>query len=80
MKQEMMVLEYNERDGGFHYNRFEYVSGTRGYKAVSLCDYNLASAFVNKYENKGLTYDDICKRWEEYFNENRNKFLNIGLK
>lgn len=80
MKNEMMILEYNEHDGGFHYNIFEYVSGTRGYRAVSLCNYDLASVFASKYSHRGLSYDEICKKWEEYFNDNRNEFLSIGLK
>lgn len=80
MEQEIMILEYNEHDGMFHYNLLEYVSGTRGYKAISLCNYFLASEFANKYAYKGLSYYEICKKWEEYFNDNRNEFLKIGLK
>lgn len=77
---EMILLEYNERDGGFHYNTMEYVSATRGYKAVSLCNYDLASKFTNEYRHRGLSFDEICQRWESYFNAHRNDFLKIGLK
>lgn len=76
----MILLEYNEHDGGFHYNLMEYVSGTRGYKAVSLCNYDIASEFTNKFRNLGLSYDEICQRWESYFNAHREDFLKIGLR
>ena len=78
--EQMIILEYNEHDGGFHYNLMEYVSGTRGYKALSLCNVDIASDFSNKYSYQGLSYNEICQRWESYFNSHRNDFLKIGLK
>ena len=78
--EQMTILEYNEQDGGFHYNLMEYVSGTRGYKAVSLCSYALAMNFTSKYNSKRLSYNEICRQWELYYNAHRNEFLKIGLK
>lgn len=76
----MILLEYNEQDGSFHFNMLEYVSGTRGYKALSLCDYALASDFANEYSYQGLSYNEICKRWEFFFNTHREDFLKTCLK
>ena len=76
----IFLLEYNEKSGDFHYNLMDYVRGTRGFKAISLCSYEIASDFTQMYRNVNLSYDEICQRWETYFNNHRNEFLKIGLK
>ena len=77
--EQIILLEYNERTGGFHYNLMEYVSATRGYNAVSLCSYQLAGMFTEKFRYKNLSFVDICKEWEKFFNEHREDFKKIGL-
>lgn len=77
--EQMILLEYNEKEGCFHYNLMQYVSATRGYKAVSLCSYELASLFTHKFRHKGMSYDEVCAEWEKYFNSKRVEFEKVGL-
>ena len=85
MRDDMILLEYSPKSKCFHYNRLNYVSGTRGYYAISLCTFELANKFTEAPENndcytEGVTFDEVCRRWERYFNEHRDDFLKIGMR
>lgn len=78
--EQIILLEYNEKEGCFHYNLMQYVSATRGYKAVSLCSYELASEFTVKFRDAGVSYDEVCMEWESFFMSKRVEFEKIGLR
>lgn len=53
IKKDIFVLEYNEKQGGFHYNYVDSEFDTHGWNLVSICESTeLANKFTTLWKEK----------------------------
>ena len=87
MDEKMIILEYQPKGCNFHYNFLDHISGridTNGYLAISLCPLSLASDFCNNHAGDYVTerpsFEEMCRRWDRFCEQNYNKFREHGMR
>ena len=83
MDDKIYILEYEESGSSFNYNSMQYVTNTRGFRPIAVCQYCLLEPFVRGVEDmtrsgRCLSYDDVCTLWQGYWADNRSVFLERG--
>lgn len=74
---DLCILEYSETQG-FHYNMMQYATGTRTFRPVTVAGQDRVSNFCATLPRSGMSYEEICRRWEAYWTEHRDEILREG--